>query len=103
MSEEALFSVGPQPSTSALQVNAPISDWQRDLIVKALDARGVTAMDKRQQLVEAAAGRSLSSLRDLSHDEAIAVLNRLGRGRPTTVSASSLWESRDEDTWIDRL
>ncbi|RNM12127.1 hypothetical protein EFL26_20160 [Nocardioides pocheonensis] len=81
----------------------PIADWQRDLIRKALDARGLTAMDDRQQAVEGAAGRALANLRDLTHDEAIVVLNRLGGSGPAGNRSASLWESRDEDTWIDRL
>lgn len=90
------------PARSAPQPT-PIADWQRDLIRKALDARGLTLMDERQQAVSAASGRAVASLRDLTQDEAITVLNRLGQVTPTGDRSASLWESRDEDTWIDRL
>lgn len=60
-------------------------------------------MEDRQQAVEDAAGRAVSNLRDLTHDEAIRVLNRLGQSDSTAAGKTSLWESRDEDTWIDRL
>lgn len=60
-------------------------------------------MAERQQAVQTAAGRAVSSLRQLTHDEAIAVLARLGRSRLPRERSASLWESRDKDTWIDRL
>jgi hypothetical protein len=84
-------------------VPTPIADWQRDLIRKALDARGLAAMEERQQAIAAAVGRDVPNLRDLTHGEAIHVLNRLGKEDSTGGRTASLWESRDEDTWIDRL
>lgn len=95
---EELESVAPPPPSPT-----PVADWQRDLIRKALDARGLASMDDRQRAVEEAAGRPLENLRDLTHDEAIAVLNRLGQTRTAAEPSSSLWDARDEDTWIDRL
>lgn len=102
--ELSLF--GDQPRVAPTPVVAaptPIADWQRDLIRRALDARGLTSMDARQHAVEAAAGRAVSNLRDLKHDEAIAVLNRLGELGPTGERKATLWESRDEATWLDRM
>lgn len=99
-----LFGDDPRPApVDAQKTPTPIADWQVDLLRKALDARGLTAMADRQQAVEGAAGRSLRSLRDLTHDEAIRVLNRLGESGQPGDQSVSLWESRDEDTWIDRL
>lgn len=102
--DRALFgdvpSAGPAPVVAA---PTPIADWQRDLIRKALDARGLVTMEDRQRAVAGAAGRDVASLRDLTHDEAIGVLNRLGETESRGERSASLWESRDEDTWIDRL
>ena len=81
----------------------PAAGWQRDLIRKALDARGLATMDERQQAVQEAAGRTVASLLDLTHDEAISLLNRLGQSAPARDRSASTWDSRDEDTWIDRL
>ncbi|KRA37890.1 MULTISPECIES: hypothetical protein [unclassified Nocardioides] len=97
---------GDEPSDAAvpsLPQSAPIADWQRDLIRKALDARGLIGMDERQKAVVEAAGRPLASLRDLTHDEAIALLSRLGPSTRTGDHSASSWDSREEDTWIDRL
>lgn len=60
-------------------------------------------MSERQQLIEGAAGRPVQSLRALTRDEAIMVLNRLGEQGAGRERATSLWNDRDEDTWIDRL
>jgi hypothetical protein len=81
---------------------APIRDWQIDLLRKALDARGLTTMAERQTLIEQLAGHPVSALSDLTHDDAMALLSRLGSDAPTAGSGSP-WESREGDTWIDRL
>ena len=60
-------------------------------------------MDERQQAVQEAAGRPVASLVDLTHDEAISLLSRLAQAAPARERAVSTWDSRDEDTWIDRL
>ncbi|MEI2713919.1 MAG: hypothetical protein V9G04_11695 [Nocardioides sp.] len=91
----------PEPPAQA-SAPAPAADWQVDLLRKALNARGLTSMAERQQAIETAAGRAVESLRALTHDEALSVLNRLGPA-PTKPTASSSWDDRDEDTWLDRL
>lgn len=80
-----------------------VANWQVDLLRKALDRRGLTSMADRQKSIEAAAGRSVESLRTLTHDEAMAVLTRLGPAPASDRPPSSSWGDRDEDTWIDRL
>jgi len=82
---------------------APIADWQVDLLRNALDARGLTSMAERQQAIVSAAGRSVESLRSLTHDEGMQVLSRLGQQQSSGRSATSQWDDREEDTWIDRL
>lgn len=102
--DPALFSTGaPVSADPRASVQTPIANWQRDLIRKALDARGLVAMEERQQAVEEAAGRGVESLRALTHEEALVVLNRLGRSSTDGGSAGSAWDAREGDTWIDRL
>jgi DNA polymerase-3 subunit epsilon len=81
----------------------PIADWQVDLLRKALDARGLTTMEERQQAIESAAGRTVTSLRALTHDEGMQVLSRLGQQGAPGRSTTSQWDDREGDTWIDRL
>lgn len=101
----SLFGDDDEPAVPPTQMSAPapIADWQVELLRRALDARGLTSMDDRQRAVEGATGRAVRSLRDLTHDEGIRVLNRLGEASRGADRSTSLWESRDEDTWIDRL
>lgn len=94
-------------ATSDLQATAlppaPITDWQVDLLRKALDARDLITMAERQRAIESAAGRSVESLRALTHEEALRVLSRLGQVPAPKSASGSAWDQRDEDTWIDRL
>ncbi|HSX65929.1 hypothetical protein [Nocardioides sp.] len=93
----------PEAPTEAPSEPTPISDWQIDLLRKALDARGLISMTERQQAIETAAERQVESLRALSHHEALAVLSRLGQAPAPKSPSGSAWDQRDGDTWIDRL
>lgn len=88
-------------SRCSVTTSPPLRDRCRH--AQALNARGLTSMEDRQLAVEGATGRAVRTLRDLTHDEAIRVLNRLGEAPRGADRSTSLWESRDEDTWIDRL
>lgn len=94
-----------ESATPPVQETGPasIADWQVDLLRKALDARGLKSMAERQLDIEAAAGRSVDSLRALSHDEALRVLSQLGQQGSAALSEKSAWDDRERDTWIDRL
>lgn len=105
MSDElSLFDDEPTtPEPVAQPTVPPISDWQVDLLRKALDARGITSMIERQTAIEAAAGREVPSLRELTQEEALSILNQFGQEPPERSSPGSAWDDREEDTWIDRL
>ena len=93
----------PAAPPAQMSAPAPIADWQVDLLRKALDARGLMAMEDRRQAVESAAGRKVESLRSLTRDEGMQVLSRLGQPASAARSETSQWDDREEDTWIDRL
>lgn len=101
--EPSLFGDEPAPEAPVPPAATSIADWQIDLLRKALNARGLTTMPERRSAIEAAAGRPLESLRALTHDEGLQVLSRLGQQQPSGRSATSQWDDREEDTWIDRL
>ncbi len=105
MSDElSLFGDEPTTPEPVAQPSAPsISDWQVDLLRKALDARGLTSMAERQAAIEAATGRGVPSLRALTQEEALRILNQFGQEPPKRSSSGSAWDDREEDTWIDRL
>lgn len=100
-----LFGDDPAPHPPVASAGTPAGEWQVDLVRKALDRHGLSDQTDRKAAVEQHAGRPLTSLRDLTADEAMRVLSALGaasgaaRGAPT----ASAWDDRDEDTWIDRL
>jgi len=97
---------GDEPTTPepvAQPTAPPISDWQVDLLRKALDARGLTSMADRQAAIETAAGREVPSLRALTQEEALGILNQFGQEPPKRSSSGSAWDDREADTWIDRL
>lgn len=100
----SLFGDDPDPTLAEVpSAPTPIADWQVDLLRKALDARGLTVMEERQQAIETAAGRPVPSLRALTHEEGLRVLSRLGSQPALRRTEKSAWDDRDEDTWIDRL
>ncbi|MDT9591598.1 hypothetical protein RDV89_00870 [Nocardioides zeae] len=100
----SLFGDDPRPApVDAPKTPTPIADWQVDLLRRALDARGLTSMADRQQAIESAAGRAVESLRALTLDEGLQVLSRLGQQPSAGRSATSQWDDREDDTWIDRL
>lgn len=91
-----------EPDQSA-QAEQPLADWLVNSLREALIARGFVATAERQQAIEAVVGRPVDSLRSLTRAEALRALDQLASASaPQTQSASS-WDSRDEDTWIDRL
>ncbi|WP_310964093.1 hypothetical protein [Nocardioides terrisoli] len=100
----SLFGDDPSPAPAELpSAPTPIADWQVDLLRKALDARGLKSMADRRQAVESATGRNVESLRALTHEEGLQVLSRLGPRSSGERSATSQWDEREADTWIDRL
>ena len=82
----------------------PIADWLVAEIRAALTAQGHTTMAGRQEVVESAVGRPVESLRSLTRAEALRILTLLrSTPAPSAGRASSAWDDREEDTWIDRL
>lgn len=82
----------------------PITDLQMTQIRAAFECLNVDSMNDRQRLIESATIRPVGRLRDLSAVEARRVLKLLGAriDAPHAVRGSP-WETREEDTWIDKL
>ena len=89
--------------TQAVAAPSPVADWQVDLLRKALDAQGLTGMTERRLAVEKVVGRQVESLRQLSSEEALSALSKLGGSSSASRASTSAWDNREEDTWIDRL
>src|SRR5690349_9247267 len=95
--------LAPAPAPAAPTASTSAAKWQVDMLRKALDGRGLTLMTERQAAIEAAVGRKVESLQQLTSDEALRALNTLGSDHARSSSPRSAWDDRGEDTWIDRL
>ena len=103
MDDLSLFGDDPAPEPTPPPAPQRVARWQTDLIRKALDAEELASQEARRERIVALVGREVAGLVELTADEAAHVLIELGKNRTAAPSNESLWESRDEDTWIDRL
>jgi hypothetical protein len=99
----ALFGEDDSQPVEPASPPTAIAEWQIDLLRRALDARGLTAMEDRQRAIEAAAERPVESLRSLTHDETLRVLAKVGTGLGSSPRSRSDWDEREHDTWIDQM
>jgi len=93
----------PSEPDQPIPTEQPLAGWIVDSLRQALTARGLTATAERQQAIEALAGRPVESLRSLTRAEALRALEQLASSSAPQARSTSSWDSRDEDTWIDRL
>ncbi|MDN4612317.1 hypothetical protein [Arthrobacter burdickii] len=104
---DSLFDFGsadtdnPEPAPLA----TPIRDEQVDAIREAFAKASINDQDRRKEIVESAALREVTSLRELQAHEARRVLQRISESAATTSRSAggSDWDLREEDTWIDKL
>ncbi|WP_394159790.1 hypothetical protein [Galactobacter valiniphilus] len=98
------FAAEPQTPTPALIERMPATDEQVSQLRQSLSDAGLEDQVSRKNALESAAGRQLRSLRDLFADEVHEVARRLAmRGSRASTPTGSAWDTREEDTWIDRL
>ena len=93
----------PNEPDQPIPTEQPLAGWMVDSLRDALTARGLTATAERQQAIEVAVGRPVESLRSLTRGEALRALEQLTSTSAPQARSTSSWDSRDEDTWIDRL
>ncbi|MFE6507638.1 hypothetical protein ACFVDI_05745 [Nocardioides sp. NPDC057767] len=103
--DDALFGFDEEePEAPAAAAPAPVQAWQIDQLRTALDASGTSGMDERQALIENLVGRPVAALRELHFADVRALLEALHARRVTDeTETGSVWDQRDEDTWIDRI
>lgn len=78
------------------------ADWQISQLRQALDKTGASDMAARQRLVEGLVGRRVQSLRDLTSPEARLLSERMA-ARSIKIEGGTSWDTREDETWIDRL
>jgi hypothetical protein len=100
---DSLFELG-EPAMPASSSDIPIRPEQIQQIRDAFDEAGIVAQDDRKTLIESVVVRAVSTLRDLHAVEARRVLQRIKeRTARSPKDTGSAWDTREEDTWIDKL
>lgn len=103
--EPALFEVdveGGRPQDAPVEPN--IQSEQIQEIRTAFDRAGITEQEERRALIESIVFREVGSLRELRAVEARRIIIRIRqRAAARPKSTGSAWDTREEDTWIDRL
>lgn len=85
--------------------SAPIRDEQVAQLRLAFEEAGITDQQERRAIVQSCVLRPVASLRELYATDARRVLKRISEhtsAAPRTAGASA-WDTREEDTWIDKL
>jgi hypothetical protein len=101
---DGLFDMGEE-SLPVEDLSPPLArDEQIAAIRSGLDSLDILSQQERQAFVESVILTTVGSLRDLTAVQARRVVDQLKvvRDRPAAKDGS-LWDTRDEDTWIDRL
>lgn len=81
-----------------------ITDQQVATIRRAFDDAGIVSMEERQELIQTCTVRPIANIRELYVQDVRQVLKRIeDRKNYTGPSTGSLWDNREEDTWIDKL
>ncbi|MGM0931149.1 MAG: hypothetical protein ACQEXN_15790 [Actinomycetota bacterium] len=93
-----------EPQQPVLPRDIPIRPEQVEKIRSAFDAAGISSQEDRQALIESVVIRTVSTVRDLHAVEARRVIERIKeRTDAGPKAAGSAWDTREEDTWIDKL
>lgn len=90
------------PHTPSTLPDLPIRDGQVREIREAFEDAGIAGQGARKSLIESVVMRDVASLRELRAVEARRVIQRINdTGKPKAQGSS--WDTREEDTWIDKL
>lgn len=103
MSEEQLSLFAPDPVEQAVQ-DIPISEEQVQRILKAFENAGILQDHERKEIITSCVVRPVASFGDLLATDFRRILRRIdehANRKPQRLG--SAWETREEDTWIDRL
>lgn len=90
------------PTTPSVLPELPIRDEQVQEIRAAFDRAGIVEQDARKELIESVTLRQVASLRELRAVEARRIITRIDDTVKPKATGSS-WDTREEDTWIDKL
>ena len=103
--EFALFDIPAPEERHEWPIREPeIRPDQIQEIRAALDGAGIMNQASRKALIESGVLREVDSLRRLRSIDAQRILQRLRQqSNPAPRLTGSAWDTREEDTWIDKL
>ena len=101
--EPGLFDLEDQAEEKTFE-EPLISEEQVASIRGAFEQAGITSMEERQEVIESCTARPVANIRELQARDVRRVLKRIAerQNHQKPVSGSS-WDTREEDTWIDKL
>lgn len=103
MQADRLFDLPLEPRAEEWK-EPPISDDQVEQLRAAFSNAGIHLMDERRQLIESCTLRAVVTIRELLAKDVRPILRCLeARLAGSTAASGSAWDTREEDTWIDRL
>lgn len=102
--EPGLFDLPEAAPTSSVIEDPLISPEQIAAIRNAFDGAEIADMAERQEVIQSCVIRKISNIRELYSREVRQVLARIERwGHKPEALTGSAWDTREEDTWIDKL
>lgn len=102
--DDSLFGLPTSTNEEVDRKPEAIRSEQKGAIRAAFNQLGIESQEERQSIVESCVFRNVASLSDLTAVEARRVLNRareLATARP--LGGGTAWDSREGDTWIDKM
>jgi hypothetical protein len=99
--EPGLFDIPTESTPEAIQ-DLPIRPEQIKQIREAFDKAGVAEQEQRKALINSVIIREVASLRELHAVEVRRILLAIEQ-RASPKLTGSAWDTREEDTWIDKL
>lgn len=103
--ETPLFSFGEVPETTSESIREmPIKAEQLMDLERAFSESGVATMQSQREIIASCVVRPFESLSDLLAKDYRPILKRIEERRtPVQRPVGSAWDTREEDTWIDKL
>jgi hypothetical protein len=102
---DSTFDIFGQPDQAPeAPTDPPIRDAQVQQLREAFAAAGIDSMDDRRAIIESCTIRQVASIRELLAKDVRPILRRIEeRSVAPRQTSGSVWDNRDEDTWIDKL
>ncbi|WP_430297718.1 hypothetical protein [Sinomonas sp. B1-1] len=94
----------PSSARDEVRVEPKITDEQVQKLREAFASAGISSMDERKAIIESCTVRPVATIREVYAHETPRILRRIEEHRNYTgPSTGCAWDTREEDTWIDRM